>query len=261
MIASKLAREVSAQLSYTARLSRFVGPSKALQARALDFLGRIQGGRRAEITMHPPSLLHPVKLRVGSSDLATYHQILVEEFYGSLCDLDPEIIVDCGANSGLASAFFLSRFPRAKVIALEAFPDSAELCRRNLAPYGPRARVLAAGVWSHACRLVLEARRGEEWGVRVRPAHPGEAGDIDAIGLADLGLSRIDLLKVDIEGSEEAVLTEGAEAWLPTVRNMAIELHGPGCERALWNALAAYEADAGTAADMTILRNLRRRSG
>ena len=258
MIAS-IAGELKAQWAYTVRLCSYVGPLKALQTRALDLASRLLGGRRFEILMHPPSLLHPVRLRVGSSDLATYHQVLVEEFYGTLGDLDPEVIVDCGANSGLASAFLLSRYPRARVIALESFPDSAELCRRNLAPYGARAEVRAAAVWSHACRLVIEAQRREEWGVRVRPALPGEAGDVDAIGLADLDLPRIDLLKMGIEGSEEAVLSAGVEAWLARVRAMAIELHGPACERAFHAALASYEADYATAADMTIVRNLRPR--
>lgn len=255
----RVSREVDAQWAYQRRLASYVGALPALRARGLGLLDRWLGRGRSEIALQPPSLLHPVRLRVNSSDLEAYHQVLIEDTYGCLGDLEPEVVVDCGANAGFASCWFASRFPRARVIAFEPFGDTADLCRRNLAPYGARAELHAKAIWSGKARLVLEARRGHEWGVQVREALPGEPGDVDAIGIADLGLPRIDLLKIDIEGSEEQVFGVGAEAWLPTVGAIAVELHGPARERAFQQALAGYDYDLGTAGDMTMLRNLRRR--
>ena len=54
------------------------------------------------------------------------------------------------------------------------------------------------------------------------------------------GFTRIDLLKIDIEGAEVDLLLKDAERWLPQVRNLSIELHGPECEAALERALAPY---------------------
>ena len=51
-----------------------------------------------------------------------------------------DLIVDCGANAGFASAFLLSRFPDASLYAIEPDPGNRAL-ERNLAPCGSRARV------------------------------------------------------------------------------------------------------------------------
>lgn len=250
--------EMRAQWAYQSRLAQHVGFANALRMRALGFVER-RPGHRAEIAIQPPGLRHPVRLRVASTDPETYHQVLVEEQYGPLLDLRPEVIVDCGANAGFTSAYFLSRLPRARVVALEPFPDNAALCRRNLAPYGDRAELREAAVWSHACRLVLDGHGGHEWGVQVRPARAGEEGGVAALGIADLGLPRIDLLKIDIEGSEEPLFSEGAEAWLPTVGAIAVELHGPACEAAFRRALEPYEGEWSTAGELVIVRGLRPR--
>jgi FkbM family methyltransferase len=255
---TRLLREITEQLRYQASLSRNIGPLNSLRARLLGLRDR-RPGHRAELTMHPASAMHPVRIRVASTDPETYHQVLVEQQYSCVADLDARIVVDCGANAGFASAYLLSRFPDARLIALEPFPDNHALCRRNLAPYGDRAETRPVAVWSHACRLVIDGHGGHEWGVKVRPAREGEAGDVDAIGIADLGLPRIDLLKIDIEGSEEVLFSEGADAWLPTVGAIAVELHGPACERAFHSALVGYDYELGSHGELTIARNIRRR--
>jgi len=255
---ARLADEFRAQWQYQRRLSSQIGPLNAIRARALGLRNR-RLGSRATLRLHPATVAHPVWLRVASTDSDTYQQVLIDEQYGVFADLDPEWIVDCGANAGFTSAYLLSRFPRARVIAIEPFPDNAALCRRNLEPYGARAEVRCAAVWSHATRLVLEGHGGHEWGVQVREARAGETGDVDAIGLADLGLARIDLLKVDIEGSETALFRSGAADWLPTVGAIAIELHGPECEQAFEAALAGYEHALDRAGELTLVRHLRRR--
>lgn len=253
---ARVMREARQQWTYQAKLAQAVGPLNGLRLRALGLLAR-GGAQRPGIAMHPPCLLHPVHLRAGSTDPQTYHQVLVEEQYGPLLAAEPEIIVDCGANAGFTAAYFLSRLPRSRVIAIEPFADNAMLCRRNLAPYGERAKVIEAGVWSRSCRLVIEGQTGSEWGVRVRLARPGEAGDVDAIGIADLGLPRIDLLKVDIEGSEAELFGNGAGAWLPQVNTLAVELHGEACERAMRDALAGFGGEWSTAGELTIVRGIR----
>ncbi len=54
------------------------------------------------------------------------------------------------------------------------------------------------------------------------------------------GLSRVDLLKIDIEGSEFEVFS-GDCSWLKRVGIIVIELHDymrPGCSKALMDALS-----------------------
>jgi FkbM family methyltransferase len=252
-----LAGELRLQYAYHARLRQQLGAWGALKARLLTFLSP-RLGLPNQFRLHPPCLRHPVHLRVGTTDPATYLQVLVQQQYAALYDLEPEIILDCGANAGFTSAWMLSRWPRARVIAIEPFASSAALCRRNLAPYGDRAEVREAAIWSHACRLALHGETGNEWGVQVREALPGEPGEVDAIGITDLGLPRIDLLKVDIEGAETVLFGAGADRWLPRVGAIAIELHGPECDAALTGALRDYAFDRRESGELSIITSLRR---
>ena len=73
------------------------------------------------------------------------------------------------------------------------------------------------------------------------------------------GFPHIDLLKVDIERAELAVFSETAQRWLPKIRNLCIELHGPDCEAALFGALSGYNFDLKRDGELTICTNLRQK--
>jgi hypothetical protein len=54
----------------------------------------------------------------------------------------------------------------------------------------------------------------------------------------------IDILKLDIEGSEKEVFETGYEHWLPKINILIIELHDKmkkGCSRAVFNAISKYD--------------------
>jgi len=61
---------------------------------------------------------------------------------------DASLIVDCGANVGYSTVYFLTRYPRAKVIAVDPDPDNYALLEANVAPYGARCRPIRSAVWS-----------------------------------------------------------------------------------------------------------------
>lgn len=252
-----LAAEIGRQLDYQRRLSRNLGAWHALRCRSA-MLGRRVGLHDGKvIRLHPPNLMHPISLRIASTDPDVYQQVLLEEEYAAVAQEPAAHVVDCGANVGYTSAWLLSRYPDAQVIAIEPFPENAEMCRRNLAPYGSRATVIEAAVWNAPTRLVLDHAGGNQWGVRVREAHPGEAGDIQAVDIPSLGLSRIDILKVDIERSEEALFARNTEHWLPSVSNIAIELHDLACEQAFDAAMTDYSCTRSRSGELTICRGVR----
>ena len=57
--------------------------------------------------------------------------------------------------------------------------------------------------------------------------------------MEDLHIKRIDLLKMDIEGAEKAVLKDAA-AWLPKVQILIVELHGDYSETDLRNDIEPF---------------------
>jgi len=193
------------------------------------------GGRRGGGTvraLRTPLAAHPLWVRGGTSDPDVFQQIFVEREYACLDSLaGVETVIDCGANVGYSSAWFLSRWPRARLLAVE--PDEANFraLGANLAPYGARAALLRAGVWSHSCGLKMEEREyrgGGTWARQVRESRPGEAPDLQAVSVPDLfarlGAGRVSLLKIDIEGAEAVVFGADCE-WVERVDVLVAELH------------------------------------
>ncbi|HUR55165.1 MAG TPA: FkbM family methyltransferase [Gemmataceae bacterium] len=215
--------------------------------------------------IRPAGFSHPLYFRPAGSDPAVIEQVFVQREYAAVADLPGvEYIVDCGANIGCTTFFLMKHYPRARAVVVEPDPGNMAVCRRNLAPFRDRVTFVQAGVWSAAGPLVVERgafRDGAEWSFRVRPARPEEKPDITAVTipgvLAAANFPRADLLKIDIEGSETEVFGRDSHGWLSRTRNIAIETHGPECERAVADALAAFRFDAGESGELAIYRNLR----
>jgi len=222
----------------------------------------------AVLTLRHRRCLHPVKARLGgSSDVDVFGQVFQQDEYRWAAAIpSPRLIIDLGANVGYSSAYLLSCFPACPtVLAVEPDPDNYALCCLNLAAYGNRARVLRGAAWSKPCSLVLSRGTfgdGREWATQVLSCDSGdpsatvEAWDIPRL-LQFAGAERVDILKIDIEGSEVELFRTGASAWLPAVRNLCIELHGPDSKRVFFQALSNFDYDLCHSGELTILRNLR----
>jgi hypothetical protein len=62
--------------------------------------------------------------------------------------------------------------------------------------------------------------------------------------LKNSGYEKIDILKLDIEGAEKEIFSDGYEDWLGKVNIIIIELHDwyrPGCSEAVYSALNKYK--------------------
>lgn len=250
--------ELRSEVAYLQRLRRSLGMGAALNVRARMVASSLGLPTKRVVELRPASLDRPVQLRLGTTDLDIYEQVLVKQEYAAFNDLSPRLIVDCGANVGYSSAYFLSRFSAASVIAVEPFPASTEQCRQNLRPYGDRAKVHQAAVWGADTGLVLDhVYAGHEWAVKVRPAQPAETASVQGLSIPSLTIGEIDILKIDIEGSEVELFGDTAEVWLPRVRNIAIELHGKECRDVFLARMSGYSYDLGEAGELTLCRNIR----
>jgi FkbM family methyltransferase len=210
-----------------------------------------------------------VTLRLGSSDFEVFQQIFVQQLYMPVTAIkDPAVIVDCGANVGYSALYFLQHFPRARVIALEPDPLNAELCRHNLRHYGDRVVIIQKALWGSVATLgfVAETRKaGEEWAIEVQTgaakSAPNTVESIDIPSLiAAAGVKQIDVLKIDIEKSEADVFQTNPAAWLPLVRTIAIELHGPVCNEIFRCALSNFSFLEESRGDVTFCLGINRRA-
>ncbi len=207
---------------------------------------RLAGANRT-YSVRVPKYPHAITIRGGqSTDAWALYELLVMQEYALVADLDsPAFIIDGGANIGLASLYFLQQYPAARIVAVEPSPANFEMLRKNLAPYAERVTLVQGAIWKSSGRLVLEAGQ-EEWRTTVRAADNNASGSVEAFTLPALmayGNGEVDLLKLDIEGSESEIFGPEAQQWLPVVRNIAIELHSKECRDRFFGALAGYQFD------------------
>jgi hypothetical protein len=84
---------------------------------------------------------------------------------------------------------------------------------------------------------------GREWATQVRECLTGETADMIGYDLSQVmalgGVDVIDILKVDIEGSEKVVFGHPEASWISRLRTVVIELHSPEDRAAVEAALPA----------------------
>ena len=245
-----------------------LGPVSGMRWYAAKVTARLPLHHPRRISVKSPSLAYPVEVRMyPSSDDFVFDQIFVRHEYAPVCRRlhDPRFILDLGANVGYASAIFASRFPAAKILAVEPDPGNYKLCAKNLAPYKGRAEVLLGAVWGSRTQLALARGNfcdGREWATRVEKAPSDATAEVqawDVATLLDMAHQReADLVKIDIEGSEAEVFAENPERWLPRVRNLCIELHDDRCRDTFFNALRGYDYELEEYREFTFCFDLRR---
>lgn len=175
---------------------------------------------------------YPLICRPKTSDRGIFDQIFVEREYSCFDDLsNVDLIIDCGANVGYSSAYFLTRFPKCIVICIEPDRSNFKILEKNLALHKDRVKLISTGIWSHSTGLKISEMSygGEACAVQVRECKPGEVPEMQATDVGTLlkesGLNRISILKMDVEGAEAVVFAKNYESWIPYVDNIAIELH------------------------------------
>jgi FkbM family methyltransferase len=169
----------------------------------------------------------PVRLWVeDAADLAAVEEVLLGAEYDVPGLDDVGVIVDLGSHIGTSIAYFHARYPQARIYGFEPDPATFAKLEANVGALPgvtvQRRAVAAADGESvlHASSYSLRSSLFGGWA-------DGRAVTVPTVTLdrliAELALDRIDLLKVDVEGSEYDALA-GSVA-LERARTIAGELH------------------------------------
>jgi FkbM family methyltransferase len=147
----------------------------------------------------------------------------LREFFGTIAEMEVDqygkgephpgdVVLDCGANYGIYTRKAL-RDGAKLVVSIEPEPTLITCLRRTFEKEIARGRVIVVpkGVWDHEDTLVLHRIPQRPWGDSFLPAEGAQSSveaplsTIDRI-VSELGLSRVDFIKMDIEGAEERAL-------------------------------------------------------
>lgn len=172
-----------------------------------------------------------VRMRSHSTDISVLKEIAVSRGYEQIFRFltqDPKVIVDLGANIGLVSTWLLSRYPDAKLVAVEPEPGNLDILRENLAQFKDRSHIVPACIGASPRRVQLLSSTGE-WGYHMDElSDSSSAPSVDVVTMAqalEQIEGKVDLLKCDIEGAEKE-LFESCQDWISRVRLVVVECHG-----------------------------------
>lgn len=190
------------------------------------------GPAPAATTLQLRGLGHPVTIRPGTTDFLVLHEVLERGDYDPIrqwnlpCDAT---IVDLGGNIGLATLFFDQLLGQTRCTIVEPDEENRRLIRincRRLLDAG-RLEVFGAFVGARDGQASID-RSGGNWGFRKVDSVAADAEPIECISMPTLmarrGLTKIDLLKCDIEGSE-VELFGTCRSWIGQVEHLIVETH------------------------------------
>jgi len=152
----------------------------------------------------------------------------------------PMRVIDLGGNMGLSSLYFSVRFPKARIVTVEMMPENAAAIKRLVALNGLSVEVhnIAVGSTDGLATVQLNTSHSRHRLALLKGHESAEAcadmgftektssvavSRLDTL-IGKLGWPSVDLMKVDIEGSEQLLLDD-IEGWAPLVRTVFVEIH------------------------------------
>jgi len=205
--------------------------------------------------------------RPMSADWLSIRQVFGEDQFAFLAGIPyVKVIVDLGAYSGYASYYLKSLYSEAKLIAVEPQEIPFTLCKQNLEGLSD-VHIIKAAVWhTYVNQLYLVRTRKDkqffhETATRVTSKKVGSS--VACITMEQIfkrfKLSKIDLLKVDIENSERTLFQREFATWLSKVRNIAIEFHSAEAKSTLLDTLLDYRYDLLRRGEIYLFKNIKKR--
>lgn len=189
------------------------------------------------------------KTRAGAAlTLETFHDLVTTWiiFFRPEYEVDPNdlVIIDAGANIGAFSIYAAGKAPRARVFALEPFPSTWSRLLRHIEVnrLSQRITVLPLALGGEEGQRIMDDQSAASQSRGVFAANTQETGTaVQATTLESFlnshQLSHVDLLKMDIEGSEHEVLTNTSLEVLQRIDRFALEYHPNGPKSALFDKL------------------------
>jgi FkbM family methyltransferase len=187
---------------------------------------------RLGITRHHPDDVFRLGTRFGAlsfrsnfGDITNLTKVLHQGCYRWRQLPDDGVILDVGANIGMAAVWFAHFNPARDIWCFEPLPENVAMIRRNC----PRANVVEAALGEAPGVVSLAVDPGGVIASSIPTAWESAPRTFPMRTLddcaAEYGWGQVALLKIDAEGMEPAILRGGA-GLLSRVARVAAETHG-----------------------------------
>jgi len=176
------------------------------------------------------------KTRAGTTDINEAIIVLSGKEYPSellnISQLDSPVVIDCGGHIGTFTLLVKSLNGSARVYTIEPLQQNVRLLEENLRLNGIEdVTVIEKALYSASGELSLHVNNTDFDGARISSGRDkdGEAISVAATTLADVlrthAIGTVDLLKMDIEGSEYEIVSSSLPVLRGMVKRIVMEYH------------------------------------
>jgi FkbM family methyltransferase len=218
----KIGKRVSDKIAIFRILTRHVLVNRGLA----KFSGRLHEPIHCIFKDFPFTLY----LRDNGTDAIIFYDIFINECYKTEGLSTTKVIYDLGTNIGIASLYFASVFPEAKIYGFEPMPENYKIAKMNYSSIND-SQVYETAVGDEdkeAFLLIDEYRSGShqvcdesrnEYAFRI----PIKISRLDTL-IKKYKIPPPDFLKIDTEGAEYSIL-KGLGEFRKYVKFVCIETH------------------------------------
>ncbi|MGH9867810.1 MAG: FkbM family methyltransferase [Candidatus Polarisedimenticolia bacterium] len=162
--------------------------------------------------------------RLNRGDIQSIREVWMERVYRLPVPMRPGLVVDLGANIGLTSLWLARQYGPRRIIAVEPSPENARLVRRNLSLNGVAASVIEAAVGPEDGTALFNSSSDSNMGQLGSQGKPVTMISMASLLREHAAGEPVALMKMDIEGGEQALLTSHTE-WLARIPAIVAEFH------------------------------------
>ena len=198
--------------------------------------------------INTPNVDFPIYLRNSVSDRSIFWQCIVttqyetsifkehkdklDLYYENLIkNRNPPIILDCGANIGLSTIYYASKYPEARIVAIEPDGKNFEMLKKNTVAFADRVTLIKGGIWDSDEKLMIKNPDSGASAFTVGKLSFGNEADnkaslqgysINSI-MTSFNLRDLFIVKIDVEGSQKEIFKRNTD-WLARTSLLVIEI-------------------------------------
>jgi len=160
-----------------------------------------------------------------------FYDVFIEASYFFKADNDRPLIFDCGSNIGMSILFFKKLYPNARIVAFEPDPVTFDTLRHNVNRNklsDVALHQIAIGNYTGTIELFRDPSPDSSSLLMstLRQRHAGPSVTVPVRCLSEFIHEEIDLLKIDVEGSEVAVMDDLANSGkIRQAKRLHLEYH------------------------------------
>ncbi len=167
--------------------------------------------------------------KTSDSEIIQNNLVLGKEYV--FPPVEPNVILDIGANIGILSVMMTNLYPKAKIYAFEPIDSNFEILQMNVEHY-PNVKAFPFALGAPGKRMIFDSEdsvnRGGfslfERGSNKDLAREINVRELDEV-LDEIGVEP-DMVKIDAEGAEYEILKRLKPSRIENVRWIFGELHG-----------------------------------